>query len=92
LKDSSHVVAHSPQEALQVLEDAETVIVAGGGNLNGSFLGENLVDELYIDIEPAVLGKGIPLFNGPDFDRALKLIGTKQLSENEIQLHYQVLK
>lgn len=92
LKDPDHKVAHSPSEALEILKDSATVILAGGGILNASFLAENLVDEIYIDIEPAILGKGIPLFNGPDFDRSLKLLGTKNLSENEIQLHYEVLK
>lgn len=92
LKDPTHQVAHSPVEALEMFKDSETVILAGGGILNASFLAENLVDEIYIDIEPAVVGKGIQLFNGPDFDRKLKLIGTKKLSENEIQLHYEVQK
>jgi len=92
LKDPNHEVAHSPTEALEILKEFKTVILAGGGITNASFLAENLVDEIYIDIEPAVLGKGIPLFNGPDFDRPLKLLGTKKLSENEIQLHYEILK
>jgi dihydrofolate reductase len=92
LNDPSHIVAHSPEEALDVLKDAEIVVVAGGGNLNGSFLAENLIDEIYIDIEPTVIGKGIPLFKGADFDRALKFLGSKQFSEHEIQLHYQIIK
>lgn len=90
LKDPSHQVAHSPAEALELLKESPTVILAGGGILNASFLAENLVDEIYIDIEPVVVGMGIQLFTGLDFDRKLKLLGTKQLSENEIQLHYEV--
>jgi len=88
----NHLVAHSPREALKLLSDFEEVVVAGGGALNASFLDENLVDEIYIDIEPIILGKGIPLFRGKDFERNLKLLGEKKITDNEIQLHYEVLK
>ncbi|HBO99850.1 MAG: Bifunctional deaminase-reductase domain protein [Candidatus Uhrbacteria bacterium GW2011_GWA2_41_10] len=92
LIDSRHIVARTPQEAIEVLSDFPEVIVAGGGILNASFLADNLIDEMYIDIEPVVIGKGIPLFKGQDFERNLKLLGQRTLSENEIQLHYKVVK
>ena len=88
----NHLVAHSPKEALKCLSDFEQVIVAGGGLLNASFLEENLVDEMYLDIEPIILGRGIPLFRDKDFERNLKLVGQKKISDNEVQLHYEVLK
>lgn len=88
----NHLVAHSPKEALKTLSDFEQVVVAGGGALNASFVEENLVDEIYLDIEPIILGKGISLFRDKDFERKLKLLGQKKITDNEIQLHYQVLK
>lgn len=88
----AHLIAHSPKEALEILKDFKEVVVAGGGALNASFMEENLVDEIFLDIEPIILGQGIPLFRDKDFERNLKLIGNKNISENEIQLHYQVLK
>lgn len=88
----NHLVAHSPKEALGLLKDFKEVIVAGGGALNASFAEENLVDEIFIDIEPIILGQGIPLFRDKNFESKLKLIGQKKISENEIQLHYEVLK
>jgi dihydrofolate reductase len=87
-----HLIAHSPKEALEILKDFKEAVVAGGGALNASFMEENLVDEIFLDIEPIILGQGIPLFRDKDFERNLKLIGNKNISENEIQLHYQVLK
>ena len=89
---SNHLVAHSPKEALGFLKDYKEVIVAGGGILNASFLSENLVDEIYLDIEPIIFGKGIPIFKDKDFEQKLKFIGQKKITDNEIQLHYQVLK
>lgn len=88
----NHLVAHSPKEALKLLSGFEKVVVAGGGTLNASFVEENLVDEIFIDIEPIILGQGIPLFKNKDFERNLKLVGQKKISDNEIQLHYEVLK
>ena len=87
-----HLVARSPKEALKLLSAFEEVIVAGGGALNASFLNENLVDEIYLDIEPIILGKGIPLFRDKNFERKLKLVGQKKITDHEIQLHYEVLK
>jgi len=92
LVDPRHAVASTPKEAVAILSDFAEIIVAGGGILNASFLAENLVDEIFLDIEPVVLGNGIPLFKGTDFERNLKLLEQKMLSKNEIQLHYQVVK
>lgn len=91
-KQENHVIAHSPIEALELLKDYSEIIVAGGGILNASFLKENLVDEIYLDIEPIVFGEGIPVFKGKDFETNLELVGQKQITNNEIQLHYKVIK
>lgn len=88
----NHFVAHSPREALNLLKDFKEVVVAGGGTLNASFLAENLVDEIYLDIEPIIIGQGIPIFKDKDFERKLKLVGQKKITDNEIQLHYQINK
>lgn len=91
-KSANHTVVSSPEEALSYLGSQETVIVAGGGILNAAFLQKNLVDEIYIDVEPIVFGKGIKLFNGDDFTLNLKLLGVTHISDNEVQLHYEVVK
>ena len=94
LLNEKHSFAPSPKEALAALEKEgfQEALVAGGGTLNGSFMQEGLLDELFLDIEPIALGAGIQLFGGKELDAKLKLLGTKKLSEDEIQLHYQVEK
>lgn len=84
----------SPREALNILKKQKfkTIMVCGGGTLNSGFMKESLVDEIYLDFEPILFGKGIRLFAEADFKTKLKLIGTKKLSKNEIQLHYKVKK
>ncbi len=88
----NHFVAFSPREALEMAKGYEQVVVAGGGILNAAFLDEKLVDEIYLDIEPIVISEGIPVFKDKNFDCNLKLLESKMITENEIQLHYEVLK
>lgn len=89
---ASHIIAKTPKEALNIFKNYKEVIVAGGGMLNSSFISENLVDEIYLDIEPLVFGKGIKLFADSDFEFNLELLECKNLNKNTIQLHYKVLK
>ena len=70
----------------------QKVAIAGGGKTNASFMKEGLVDEMYLDIEPLVLGSGIPLFAPSDFEYKLQLLETKMLNKNTIQLHYKITK
>ena len=84
----------TPKEILKMLEDKgfTTAFLAGGGHLNSSFLKENLIDEIYLDVEPLLFGKGIKVFADSDFDLELELIESKKLNKDTIQLHYRVLK
>ena len=90
----NHSIVKSPKDALAILEKErfDNTLIAGGGTLNASFMAKNLVDEIYLDVEPIALGKGIRLFRESDFEARLKLLDVKKLSDNELQLHYQVLK
>lgn len=87
-------LAHSPKEALNILQKKgfKKILVCGGGKLNAGFMQENLVDEIYLDVESLVLGKGIKLFADADFEASMKLTSIRKLSKNEIQLHYKVSK
>ncbi len=84
----------SPKEVLGILEEKgfTTVFLAGGGALNSSFIKEKLIDEIFIDIEPLVFGRGIKIFAESDFESELKLLGIKKLNDDTVQLHYKVLK
>lgn len=84
-----------PKEVIVMLEEKgyKEALIAGGGILNAAFLKEGLIDEIYIDIEPLILGHGIPLFADGDFEARLKLLGVTTLTNHQtIQLHYKVIK
>ncbi len=93
-KENNFNFVNSPEQAINLLKEKgfSEVLVAGGGLLNSSFMQKGLVDEIYLDVEPFLFGKGIQLFAKNDFETKLELLETKQLSKNVIQLHYKVLK
>lgn len=71
-----------------------TILLEGGGNLNWSFLKEDLVDELRIFVAPWIIGgkDSISLAEGEGFNKMIeaprfKLINVKQ-RENYIILNY----
>jgi len=77
-------------DCVPLLEKYETVAVLGGTKTYTWFLENDLLDELYITIEPIVFGRGLPLFeSSEDINVQLKLESTKQLNEKgTLLLHY----
>lgn len=85
----------SPKDILKLLEerDFKEALLIGGGQLNSSFAKEKLIDEIYLDVEPLLLGKGIPVFApSSDFEFELKLLEVNKLNEDTVQLHYKIIK
>lgn len=78
-----------------VIEEVEKkgfkkLLIIGGGKLNGSFLKKNLVDEIIVDIHPIILGKGIKLFQGEEYDKQLKRVNVRTHNEGLVQVKYKV--
>ncbi len=84
----------SPKEVLRLLEEKgfKEAFIAGGGKINASFMKLGLIDEIYLDVEPLLLGKGIQLFAREDFEYELELLEVNKLNKNTVQLHYLVKK
>jgi len=84
----------SPKEAVRVVKEKgfSEAIVGGGSKLNAGFLKEGLLDEIYLDIDPLLFGKGIKLFDETDTEAKLELLAANNLSKNTLRLHYKVLK
>ncbi len=87
-------LATSPKEALNIAKKLgfKTVVLAGGSGLNKSFLEKNLIDEIKIYVEPVIVGKGITLFAQGKFEKKLKLISSKKLKSDLLELIYSVKK
>lgn len=92
---STIITTESPLQVINNLKQQgyKLALIGGGGILNKSFIEANLVNEVYIDVEPLILGCGIPLFADGDFEARLKLLGVKTLTNRQtVQLHYKVIK
>ncbi|MBI4020809.1 MAG: dihydrofolate reductase family protein [Candidatus Aenigmarchaeota archaeon] len=81
-----------PQDILLFLRQMgfKEALVAGGGKVNWMFIKENAVDEIILDVEPIIFGRGTSLFSGQGFDVDLELIEAKPIAPNEVRLHYRV--
>lgn len=64
--------------------------IVGGAKVYDYCLRNNLMDELYLTIEPYVFTKGVPLFFGQDFKKyKFKLVSAKKLNkQGTILLQY----
>ncbi len=86
--------AQRPKDVLTFLKAKgfKRISICGGGKLSASFMNENLIDEIYLDIEPVAFGEGVRLFADGSFESKLKLLQARKLSPNTLQLHYQIRK
>ena len=87
-------VAHSLQDALHQAKKLgfKTVLLSGGSKANSAFMKSNLIDEIILNVEPVVIGKGIHLFSEDSFEARLKLVHLKKLPNKILQLKYLVRK
>ena len=94
VKKGSYYIADSPKEALKTALKLgyNQVLLTGGSKTNSSFLKMGLINELILNIEPFILGKGIKLFKEEEFNTRLSNINIKNLSSGIIQIHYKILK
>ncbi len=92
-KNKNVVFVFSPKEAIQIAEQKghDKVLLIGGGQVNGSFIDDDLIDEIFFSVHPLALGEGIKIFENFKKQVDLKFIDSKELGEGLIQLHYKVL-
>jgi dihydrofolate reductase len=62
----------------------------GGGEIIGSFLDENAIDEFIVTVVRIFIGEGIPLLARRHRQVALGLLGVRQDPDGVVQLHYEV--
>lgn len=77
-------------DCLPLMEKYEKVAVLGGTQTYTYFLENNLLDEIYLTIEPVVFGRGLNLFeSSKDINARFRLESTKSLNEKgSVLLHY----
>ena len=84
--------SESPEKIIAQLATkghTEAVII-GGTQTVSAFVKAGLVNEIILVVEPVLFGKGLPLVNDVEFEYKLSLLDVKKLSDNTIQLRYEV--
>lgn len=80
------------QNIVKLLEKRgfESVFVIGGRQINSLFLGEGLLDEIWLIVEPIVFGSGIDLFANGVGEKRLKLASCERIKEDLLFVKYTV--
>ncbi|MCT3223661.1 dihydrofolate reductase [Lactiplantibacillus plantarum] len=68
----------------------KNIWIVGGAGVLMPLLAADLVDELYIQIAPVILGDGIPLFKAIDQQQRFELVDTNRYGQLA-EVHYQRL-
>ena len=87
----AEVTQDVPAELLRKLEDRgfKEVAICGGAAIYSMFMKANVVDKVYLTIEPIFFGKGIPLFT-EELAAQLTLIKADQSDSGSLLLEYDV--
>ncbi len=76
-----------------ILGTYKTVAVLGGGSVYRYMLENELLDEVFISIEPLIFGRGKDMFIGGTATSKVKLISIKKINKRDtILIHYKIKK
>lgn len=72
----------SPENLLKCFGDSdENILIVGGSQIATLFLKEQLIDQLWLTIEPKIFGSGASIVSEERFDIDLKLLSSEQINE-----------
>ena len=77
-------VAHLRQQP------GRNIWMMGGGDIIGSFLDQDAIDEFILSVVPTFIGEGIPLIAPGHREVPLKLLSSQEYPDGVVQLHYEV--
>ncbi len=84
----------SPKEVVAKAKSLglENLLLIGGENTNAHFLKDGVIDEIVLSVHPLVIGKGLRLFGDDKYDTSLKLMDVRKISDELVQIRYEVVK
>jgi len=87
---SATLVRDDPAAALRTIKQQSggDMVVLGSASIAHALLQHGLVDDLYLTVNPVLLGGGLPMFPNAAQSRMLRLIDSRQFSSGVVGLHY----
>lgn len=70
-------------------QEGRDILIFGSPTASHSLLGEGLIDEFWVFLNPVLLGNGQPLFKNVNETTKLRLLESKTFSSGVIALHYE---
>jgi dihydrofolate reductase len=91
-KNGFEITAGDPGEFVRKLkqDDGKDILVMGGGHLAKSLFEAGVIDEIGFNIQPVLLGSGIPLFHEMSRQIDLELLECRQLKTGCVYVYYRV--
>lgn len=91
---SNLVFVKDAQEALEMAQSMghKMALLIGGGTTNSSFLKDNYIDNIILDIHPIILGNGIKIFENIEKQVELERISINPMENGLVQIRYKVIK
>ena len=88
------VVADDPVTFLRELKQqpGKGICVLGGGELAHALLEADVIDEIGLNIQPVLLGGGIPLFHGLSRQINLELLESRTLKCGSVYVRYRIAR
>jgi dihydrofolate reductase len=88
-KNTRIVKDHIPEEIAKLKnQPGKNLLLFASPSLASTLLNHDLIDEYWFNINPIVLGKGIPLFKDINNIHKLQLLDSKTYKNGVIKLHY----
>jgi dihydrofolate reductase len=89
LKNTKVIVENIPAEIMKLKRaDGKNIVIFGSPRAAQTLMAANLIDEFWLFINPVLLGKGIPLFNGIKERINLKLLTSRSFSSGVVCAQY----
>ena len=89
LKNTRIISDNIPEEISKLKqEEGKNILIFGSPTAVHTLMQENLIDELWLFINPVLLANGIPLFKDLKSIVKLRLATTKALASGVVCLHY----
>lgn len=93
LGEGIEVTQKDPQSLIDDLTKRgyREIAICGGSTIYTMFMESDVVDKLYLTIEPIIFGSGLCLFN-KEISKNLRLVSLKKIGEQTVLLEYDMIK